>query len=161
MAEVPIDFDRETFDKALEVCGAHGQEAQEEEKAESEGKDRTTMTQLLHTYFDNQLILLQRIQPEVIGHFDLIRLWNPKLDFRSYDGAWEKVERNVRYGVGYGALFEVNAASFRKGWEEGYPAWDVLEVRLVVRYSALSSRVDLFSEAYDLLMTSPAAHHLA
>lgn len=90
------------------------------------------MTALLHSYFDNQYTLLQKIQPEVIGHFDLVRLWNPALKFTDHEGVWEKVERNVRFAVGYGGMFELNAAAFRKGWKEAYPAWDVLKVSRLV-----------------------------
>jgi histidinol-phosphatase (PHP family) len=151
VAEVPIDFDKETFDKALAVCGNRGEAegGQLDEEEEEERRKATTMGRLLHTYFDNQLVLFERIRPEVIGHFDLVRLWNPKLDFRSYEGVWDKVERNVRFGIGYGALFEVNAASFRKRWEEGYPAWDVLEVScyLLTRSSHLALKLEIWLAA--------------
>jgi histidinol-phosphatase (PHP family) len=39
------------------------------------------------------------------------------------------VERNIKEVVAYGGLFEVSAASFRKGWDEGYPGSEVLQVR--------------------------------
>lgn len=86
------------------------------------------MTELLHSYFDQQWKLIESFEPEVVGHFDLVRLWEPRMDFRTHEGVWEKVERNVKRVVSYGGLFEVNAAAFRKGWEEAYPAWDVLQV---------------------------------
>ena len=80
----------------------------------------------------------------MIGHFDLVRLWNPELKFTDHEGVWEKVERNVKFAIGYGGMFELNAAAFRKGWKEAYPAWDVLEVRRLVllcfRRLVLSSR---------------------
>ena len=113
--EIPIDFDQPTFQRAVESFPG----ATEDER----------MTKLLHAYFDAQMMLLEEVQPEVVGHFDLVRLWEPRMDFKRYEGVWEKVERNVRFVVGYGGLFEVNAAAFRKGWDEAYPAWDVLEVR--------------------------------
>jgi histidinol-phosphatase (PHP family) len=38
------------------------------------------------------------------------------------------IERNIRYAVDYGALFEINTAALRKGWPSPYPAEDVVEV---------------------------------
>jgi histidinol-phosphatase (PHP family) len=114
--EIPIDFDKLTFDRALASLAEEGEDAS------------SSMTRLLHTYLDSQHALLATVQPEVIGHFDLIRLYHPTLSLKAHPGVWAKVERNVRLGVEYGALFELNAAAFRKGWDEAYPAWDVLEV---------------------------------
>jgi len=45
-----------------------------------------------------------------------------------YPRAWTKLERNVVEAAAYGALFEVNAAAFRKGWESAYPGEDVVQV---------------------------------
>lgn len=121
--EMPIDFDEPTFDRAVASLAPSPSPDSPPSSSSS-----SSLTPTLHAYFDNQLEMLQRVQPEVVGHFDLIRLYRPTTSFRDHDGVWEKVERNVRYAVGYGALFEVNAAAFRKGWSEAYPASDVLQV---------------------------------
>jgi histidinol-phosphatase (PHP family) len=87
----------------------------------------------LHQYFDAQYQLLQTFQPEVVGHFDLCLLWTPDVSLSSgdgLDGVWEKVERNIRYIVGYGGLIEANSAAFRKGWETSYPGREVVQVSL-------------------------------
>lgn len=112
---VPIDFDQETYDLAVHSFSS------------LEG-DKTAM--LMHNYFDAQFELLESIQPEVVGHFDLCRLYHPELDLRSVPGVWDKVRRSVKLAVEYGALFEVNAAAFRKGWKTAYPGQEVLEVCL-------------------------------
>lgn len=111
---IPIDFDRATFDKAVSTF--------------PEGKDG--LTQLEHffcAYFDAQYDLMCRLQPEVIGHFDLCRLYLPDAKFDNAE-VWKRIERNVKYGIDHGALFEVNAAAFRKGWKAAYPNTDVLKV---------------------------------
>lgn len=41
---------------------------------------------------------------------------------------WRRIERNIDYAIGYGALFEVNASAFRKGWNTAYPASDIFRV---------------------------------
>ncbi len=112
---IPIDFDRPTFDKAL--------------AAFSDDTHPDSMAAFLNAYFDAQYTLMQRFHPEVIGHFDLCRLYNPGLSFRDYPDALARIRRNVQYAVRYGALFELNAAAFRKGWDAAYPGDDVVEVR--------------------------------
>ena len=110
---IPIDFDFPTFRKAL-----HSVESDTEFEQEN----------FLSAYFDSQYELLRRFCPEIIGHFDLCRLYNHELRFSDYPLTWNKMERNIVYAIEYGALFEVNAAAFRKQWETAYPAEDVVKV---------------------------------
>ena len=117
VAGIPIDFDRPTFEKALASF--------------SSDPNADPMALFLNAYFDAQYTLMQRFHPEVIGHFDLCKLYNPTLRFRDYPDALARIRRNVRYAVEYGALFELNAAAFRKGWDDAYPGEDVIEVRLI------------------------------
>ena len=112
---LPIDFDKEIFDKVVA-------------KFPDRRDGLSQLEQVFCAYFDAQFELLQRIKPEVIGHFDLCRLYYPNSSFANEE-VWKRVERNVRFAIDYGALFEVNAAAFRKGWKTAYPAEDVLQVR--------------------------------
>ncbi|KAG6888549.1 hypothetical protein C0995_007421 [Termitomyces sp. Mi166 len=111
---IPIDFDLDTFHKALASLDT-GFATQNQQET------------FLSAYFDAQYELLTRFRPQIVGHFDLCRLYNPGLVFADYPAAWAKVERNVKFAIDYGALFEVNAAAFRKGWDSAYPAPDVIE----------------------------------
>ncbi|GFZ45238.1 hypothetical protein JCM24511_02964 [Saitozyma sp. JCM 24511] len=88
----------------------------------------TELRPFLLAYLDAQYDLLKTHQPEVIGHFDLCLLWTPGVVLRSdeLEGVWDKVERNIRYAIGYGALFEANAAAIRKGWTTSYPSREIL-----------------------------------
>jgi histidinol-phosphatase (PHP family) len=84
----------------------------------------------LMKYFDAQYDMLQSLRPEVVGHFDLCLLWTPEVCLVS-DGmeeVWERVVRNVDFVIGYGGLFEANAAALRKGWRTCYPGQDILKV---------------------------------
>ncbi|KAG8684255.1 histidinolphosphatase, partial [Ceratobasidium sp. 394] len=114
---IPIDFDKPTFEKAVATFG---------ESSGCVADDNPTPSQVfyLNAYFDAQLQLMERIHPEVIGHFDLCRLYTPKL---SLQDVWPRVERNIRYAIEYGAVFELNAAAFRKGWDSAYPGRDIVE----------------------------------
>lgn len=91
----------------------------------------------LEAYFDAQYDLLRSYQPEVVGHFDLCLLWIPELDLgeEGFRDAWERMERNIRFAISYGALFEANAAALRKGWRTSYPSRDILKVSSSVQQS--------------------------
>ncbi|TNY22169.1 polymerase/histidinol phosphatase-like protein [Rhodotorula diobovata] len=114
--ELPIDFDKERFDHCVAL-----------QPGSDEG-DR--LGRLFATYFDCQLELLRRLEPEVVGHFDLCRLYYPGVDFRAFPDVWAKIERNIEYATSYGALFEVNASAFRKGWSTAYPGTEVFDLIL-------------------------------
>lgn len=113
--EVPIDYSREAFDKCIEL-----------------NKSNPTVEGVFSTYFDAQYDMLVQNKPEVVGHFDLIRLMAPPeyqtKPLKDDADVWKKVVRNVRQAVNQGSLFEINSAAIRKGWETPYPARDVAEL---------------------------------
>lgn len=113
---IPIDFDEPTYETCVASFAVEGLTA------------RDQLERYLSAYFDAQYEILQRFKPEIVGHIDLCRLYTPDLQFTEFPLVWEKIERNVRYAISYGALFEVNAAAFRKKWKAAYPGIDVAEV---------------------------------
>lgn len=115
---IPIDFDSATYERAVASCVVGGGGGDEEGDAQ---------TRFLAAYFDAQYELMQQFKPEVIGHFDLCRLFRPSLRFTDYPPVWQAILRNIRFAVGYGALFEINAAAFRKKWDTAYPGRDIIE----------------------------------
>ncbi|KAG5634452.1 hypothetical protein H0H81_001908 [Sphagnurus paluster] len=120
---IPIDLNPHTYHQAVHTSGFSL-------AADPSSDVRLAMQgAFLEAYFDAQYTLLQRFHPEVVGHFDLCRLYELELRFADYPDAWAKLERNIAYAVEYGALFEVNAAAFRKGWDTAYPRSDVVQVR--------------------------------
>ncbi len=121
---VPIDFDFETYQQCLDniPLPTHVGDLTEADQ----GHERLGI--FLDMYFDSQFELLNKFYPEVIGHFDLCRLYTPDLRLRTFPRAWDKLERNIKFAIAYGALFEVNAAAFRKGWHTAYPGDDVATV---------------------------------
>lgn len=124
---VPIDFDFETYQRCLDniPLPAHVVNLTDaDQRLERLGI-------FLDMYFDAQFELLNKFHPEVIGHFDLCRLYTPDLRLRTFPHAWDKLERNIMFAIDYGALFEVNAAAFRKGWRTAYPGDDVAELILL------------------------------
>ncbi|KAF7335157.1 Histidinol-phosphatase [Mycena sanguinolenta] len=118
MNAIPIDLDLMTFQKALDsIDGTIEPHA---------GQDGA----LLSTYFDAQYEVFQRFSPEVIGHMDLCRLYNPTLQLSKYPEALERAKWNILYAMEYGALFEINAAAPRKNWETPHAGLDLLQIIL-------------------------------
>lgn len=112
-AGVGIDFDREMYVRAQEVCGG-------------------TEEKLFETYFDEQFEMLKSLKPKIVGHFDLVRLLseNPGRDLSraEWRAVWDKVVRNLEFVVGYGGWLECNTSALRKGLDEPYPARPIAEV---------------------------------
>lgn len=132
VGEIPIDFDKPTYERAVAAFSRAEEvtvaEITETSWESSEMLDR--LTGFFNAYFDAQYELLQRFAPDVVGHFDLCRLYTPwiRLDDPRLEGVWARVERNIKAAIEYDGLFELNAASFRKGWKEAYPGQEVLQV---------------------------------
>lgn len=123
---IPIDFDIDTYRHCLDNVPLPSHLTGSTEP--DHGDERLGI--FLDMYFDAQFELMKNFHPEVIGHTDLCRLYTPDLQLRAFPRAWAKLERNIKFAVAYGALFEVNAASFRKGWGTAYPGHDVAEVAM-------------------------------
>ncbi|GMM36337.1 histidinol-phosphatase [Saccharomycopsis crataegensis] len=117
---IPIDFDKELWEAARAACGG--------------------AYELFSEYFEIQYLMLQKIKPAVVGHFDLIYLMCDEsvVDKRTgkkvkteiniqkdWPQIWEKVIRNVKFIKSYGGLFELNSASLRKGWATPYPGVEI------------------------------------
>ncbi|KAH9811356.1 polymerase/histidinol phosphatase-like protein [Melampsora americana] len=114
--QIPIDFDKTTFHKACQSLSPNNSMDPSEE----------SLYKLCSRYFDAQYSLMVHFRPEVIGHFDLCLLYYPNLDLKKNKFIWDQVERNINFGVSYGALFEVNSAALKKGWSTPYPSPDIL-----------------------------------
>ena len=126
---IPIDFDDPTWRRAVIQChtlASSGRGSIEDSARSASVKD---LEPFLVAYFDAQYEMLQRLQPEVIGHFDLCLLYTPDVRLSvAGDEVWGRVKRNVAYAASYGGLFEANSAALRKGWKTSYPSPEVLEV---------------------------------
>lgn len=132
--ELPIDFDKATYLRAIDRCrqdeGMGLSSGVDETASARANSEETATATLLERYLDAQYELLTKVKPEIIGHMDLCRLYTPKVTFGDFPAALAKLKRNIACACGYGALFEFNAAAFRKGWETAYPGTDVVEVSL-------------------------------
>ncbi|KAI9736360.1 MAG: histidinolphosphatase [Cirrosporium novae-zelandiae] len=107
---VPIDLDHTLYAKAQSLSGG-------------------TEERLFEDYFDAQLDMLKALKPQVVGHFDLIRLKSvdPNGSFKRWNGVWKKIVRNLEFVATYGGMLELNSASLRKGMDEPYPKGEICE----------------------------------
>lgn len=116
---IPIDFNEEKWRKAREACGG-------------------TTRQLYKEYFELQYKVFTMLQPDVVGHIDLIRLFRVEdvdpttgkmlLEVnlqQDWPDVWELIKRNIEYVTSYGGIFELNSAAIRKGWDLPYPKKDI------------------------------------
>ncbi|CDK25578.1 unnamed protein product [Kuraishia capsulata CBS 1993] len=122
---IPIDLDRESWILAKQSCGAG------------------TMREFFLRYFQVQQRMLKILKPEVVAHFDLIRLLLTDDDvdedgrkYADYDWAldwpdvWKVVEENIEIVVQNNSLIELNSAAIRKGWDSPYPKLDVAKLMI-------------------------------
>ncbi len=76
-------------------------------------------------YFDRLAELVSTLEPEVVGHVDLIRRFEAP-EFRFSALALKHAERVLEAARVSGAALEVNAAPFRRGFGPVYPGPQVL-----------------------------------
>jgi histidinol-phosphatase (PHP family) len=77
-------------------------------------------------YFERVAEMVERLRPEVVGHFDLIR----KFDGAEKDFApetWRQIERALEATRASGAMLDVNAAPARREMGPVYPLPPLLE----------------------------------
>ncbi|KAI7900302.1 Polymerase/histidinol phosphatase-like protein [Cokeromyces recurvatus] len=107
---IPIDYSPELYHKAL-----------------GDGD----MKSFYIRYFDEQFAMLQAVQPEIVGHFDLIRIFADKDDTTIVDPkVWKCVVRNLDYVIAYGGLFEINSRAWKKGLHDAYPQRNIIQTIL-------------------------------
>jgi histidinol-phosphatase (PHP family) len=75
--------------------------------------------------------MLQKLNPPVVGHFDLIRLMSDdgNRTFTQWSGVWSRIVRNLKLIAEYGGVIELNSSALRKGLSEAYPKVEICQVR--------------------------------
>lgn len=108
---IPIDYDAKSFEEAQKVSG-------------------DSVERLFEDYFDLQYEMLKALTPPIVGHFDLIRLKSehPNVGFKTLEGVWQRIHRNLVFVVNYGGVLELNSAALRKGLQEPYPNEEISKV---------------------------------
>ena len=79
------------------------------------------MNALYLRYFDEQLAMIDALVPAVVGHFDLVRLFDADYDKRfRHPAIQERVRRNLERIRDLGLILDLNLAALAKGASEPY-----------------------------------------
>jgi histidinol-phosphatase (PHP family) len=99
----PIDVSREAYEAAAAALGG--------------------LDALYCAYFDRQFEMLERLRPEVVGHFDLVRLFDADYPRRlARPAVARRIARNLAFIAGHGLILDFNLAALDKGAREPYVA---------------------------------------
>lgn len=103
-----FDFSERSYEQAWVHCGG--------------------LSRMYAAYFDGQFEMLQATAPEVVGHFDLIRIHDPDyLRTLAESEVWERIMRNLEWIRDAGAILDINARALLKGQPEPYVCAPVLD----------------------------------
>jgi histidinol-phosphatase (PHP family) len=106
---IPIDYSREEYERAAAAFGG--------------------IDQLYCRYFDQQYSMLQQLKPAVVGHFDLIRIFDSDYKNRlQQKQISERIARNLDFIQEHGLILDYNLRSLLKGASEPYVSQCILEM---------------------------------
>ena len=78
-------------------------------------------------YFDQQYELIKALKPKVIGHFDLIRIFDPNYPIQLKNpGVQRRIERNLKLIKKFNLIIDYNLRSITTGASEPYPSKPIL-----------------------------------
>lgn len=107
---IGIDYNAEHYRQAVQAAGS--------------------VAQLYCDYFDDQFAMLEALQPAVVGHFDLIRIFDPDyLHTLQHGDVQRRITRNLQLIADLGLIMDYNLRGFDKSLEQ-YPSLPVLQQAL-------------------------------
>ncbi|MBT8359214.1 MAG: histidinol-phosphatase HisJ [Deltaproteobacteria bacterium] len=78
-------------------------------------------------YFDQQYELIKALKPEVVGHFDLIRIFDPNYHIQlKKPDVQKRIERNLKLIKQFNLIIDYNLRSLYTGASEPYPSKPIL-----------------------------------
>ena len=118
--DIPFDYSREDYARAVQTAGG--------------------IESLYCRYFDLQHELIQTVQPEVVAHFDLIRIFD-----EAYPRRWQvpdiarRIRRNLELIRRMDLILDYNVAALRKGADEPYLSAPILDQALALGIAVVPS----------------------
>ncbi len=89
-------------------------------------------------YFDQQYEMIQALRPQVVGHFDLIRIFDPDYQSRlSKPIIREKTHRNLKAVKANSLILDFNMRALRKGAPEPYISSMILKRAMELKISVI------------------------
>ncbi len=108
VSDMQFDYSRDNYEKAVEMLGGHDA--------------------MYCKYFDEQYNMIIDLEPAVVGHFDLIRIFDP--DYRARIGKkdiWNRITRNLELIKKLDLIMDFNLRALYKGADEPYITADILK----------------------------------
>ena len=106
--DIPIDMSEYLYNKAVNKSGG--------------------IVNLYCDYFDLQYKMINILKPKVIGHFDLIRIFDPKyLHHLNFSQVQTRIRRNLEKIKEFDLILDFNVRAFLKGADEPYISSKILQ----------------------------------
>lgn len=123
---------------------------------------------LYQRYFDQQYEMIRQLHPEVVGHFDLIRIYDP--DYRKrlrQPGIWSRISRNLELVRELDLILDFNVRALGKGATEPYVSEPILRLAVDLGIHlvpgddshGVASAGQFIATAVDLLARAGASTH--
>ena len=107
--DICFDFSASEYENAVSACGG--------------------MNPLYEAYFDLQHEMINRIRPFVVGHFDLVRIFDPDYEQRLLrPNIAKKIERNLALVKSLGLVLDFNLRPLARGETKPYIAGSILDM---------------------------------
>ncbi len=109
--DIPIDHSPELYEQAINESGG--------------------IDALYCRFFDQQFEMLEKFKPAVVGHVDLIRIFDPEYINRlKTPDVWDRVVRNLELVKKHELILDYNIRSLIRGGKEPYVTTSILELAL-------------------------------
>lgn len=109
--DVPFDYSRQDYERAKKKSGG--------------------IVPLYCRYFDQQYAMLELLRPAVVGHFDLIRIFDDDYPTRlQHSEIVSRIERNLMFIQQNRLILDFNLRAILKGASEPYVSKSILEKAL-------------------------------
>jgi len=106
--DIGFDFSPDSYFKAVDSCG--------------------NITSFYKMYFDLQYEMLLNIKPQVVGHFDLVRIFDSGYEDHIKDkNIKNKISRNLQVIKDYELIIDYNQRALLKNMKEPYPCKAILD----------------------------------
>jgi histidinol-phosphatase (PHP family) len=116
--DIGFDYSKELYGQAVQTVG---------------GEDA-----LYCEYFDRQFEMIKHLKPAVVGHFDLIRIYDPDYKKRLLQPAiMARIKRNLQLIKELDLIMDFNLRSLMKGADEPYISRVILEIALEMGISVV------------------------
>lgn len=107
VADIPFDSSPRAYARAVERCGG--------------------IDALYAAYFDQQFDMIQTLQPMVVGHLDIIRIFDEDYRQRLLQPAiWARIERNLTLVKALNLILDFNLRPLSRGEAEPYLSAPIL-----------------------------------